>query len=361
MFSIEFYATVLMLAGFLGERPKLENGGKRVLIFFGTLLCLPKTQAAPFLLLDSTMAPPGWAAAAAAVVAAQTALTVWRRWRYANPTPARITPSYAADQRTQTENLETELETLIGIQDTSNNELSEELARYNTLVTTHNEMAEQANTDAEELSQRKRELAGAIEKLEEYKKQVAGNMEEIKKTKEQLQQAQETMDQLTEAAKEGNDSSQAIAKLQEELRQSKRENRERMTQCHDERDQTNARQDDHHMRGKGRQMGCTLNGKEPDKFNGKDPEKFLSWFTRVENYVGGQLHRIATAKHVRIILFSILEENALEYAIEACPEGHSDPTLMGEDEETLKVAEHRSAYARTKRPKNSDSLKRKIR
>ncbi|KAF8542392.1 hypothetical protein BDD12DRAFT_802945 [Trichophaea hybrida] len=354
MFSVEFYATILMLANFLGERPKLENGGRRILILFGTLLCLPKTQAAPFYLLDSKMAPPGWVTAAAAVVAAQTALTMYERWALTNPTWARVTPSYAASQKDQAENLEARLEQLRAIQTTSNNELMEGLTRYNTLVNPHNEMAEQANNNLEELSQRKKELTEAVETIEEYKKQVTGNMEEIMKAKEQLQQPQEIVDQLTEAVKEGNDSSQTIARLQEELRHSKRENKERMTQELIKFSEQLAKQTTNMMDvikqilenmtinkgNKADKCGCTLNGKEPDKFDGKDPEKFLCWFTRVENYVGGQLHRIATAADVRIIMFSLLEENALEYAIECCPEGHLSPEVMGEDQETLKKAEY---------------------
>ncbi|KAF8539345.1 hypothetical protein BDD12DRAFT_805415 [Trichophaea hybrida] len=353
MFTVEFYATILMLANYLGQRPKLENGGRRILILFGTLLCLPKIQALPFETLDGTMAPPGWATAAAAVVAAQTAVTVWRRWKYANPTPATITQNYAQNMRDQGDNLQSQLETLINQQNTSNQELDEGLTRYNALVATHNQMAEQANTSQEELVLRKRELAEALEKLKEFQKQVTGNMEEIKKTQEQLRQAQETVKQLTDAAKEGNDSSQTIVKLQEELAQNKREGAERLIQEIVKFSQQLANQSTNTMnviiqlmeklgsgKNKADKCGCTLNGKEPDKFDGKDPEKFLAWFTRVENYVGGQLHRIATAKDVRIILFSMLEEDALEYAIESCPEGHSDPAIMGEDEETLKTAEY---------------------
>ncbi|KAF8535879.1 hypothetical protein BDD12DRAFT_808227 [Trichophaea hybrida] len=215
-------------------------------------------------------------------------------------------------------------------------------------------MAEQANTNAEELSQRKRELAEAIEKLEEYKKQVTGNMEEIKKAKEQLQQAQEAMDQLTEAAKEGSDGSKTIARLQKELKQSKRENRERMTQELMKFSEQLANQTASMMdvikqmlekitttrESKADKCGCTLNAKEREKFNGKNPEDFLPWFTRVDNYVGEQLHRIATARDVRVIMFSLLDENSLEYAIESCLRGQPIPNMMGEGGEVEKKEEY---------------------
>ncbi|KAF8533764.1 hypothetical protein BDD12DRAFT_809906 [Trichophaea hybrida] len=86
--------------------------------------------------------------------------------------------------------------------------------------------------------------------------------------------------------------------------------------------------------------GCTLNGKEPDKFTGKNPEDFLPWITRVDNYIGEQLHRISTARDVRVFMFSLLDENALEYAIESCPRGQPDPNTMEEGEDARKREEY---------------------
>ncbi|KAF8534360.1 hypothetical protein BDD12DRAFT_809432 [Trichophaea hybrida] len=352
MFSVEFYATVLLLANLLGERPKLENRGRKILILFGTVLCLPKTQAAPLAILDSTMAPPGWALAASAVVAAQAAITTWNWWKQNHPTPAQITARYVQNMRAQADKVQGHLEILIAQQNTSNSELNEGLARYNSLVKTHNEMVQTSNQNEEEILQKRRELAEIAEKLKEYERQTAGNLEEIKKLRKELEEDREKISQLTEAAKEGGDSSQTVAKLQEELENAKKATTDRVAhelvqfskllsqQVVATLDVIREMLGKTTNRNKTHKCGCTLNGKEPDKFDGKNPEKFLSWFTRVENYVGGQLHRIATAKDIRIILFSMLEENALEYAIEACPEGHSDPTIIREDEETLKIAEY---------------------
>ncbi|KAF8532475.1 hypothetical protein BDD12DRAFT_810752 [Trichophaea hybrida] len=39
-------------------------------------------------------------------------------------------------------------------------------------------------------------------------------------------------------------------------------------------------------------------------------------------------------------MFSLLEEDAVEYAIESCPEGHETPGVMGEDQETLNRVEY---------------------
>ncbi|KAF8533301.1 hypothetical protein BDD12DRAFT_810286 [Trichophaea hybrida] len=98
------------------------------------------------------------------------------------------------------------------------------------------------------------------------------------------------------------------------------------------------------MSGNGTNMadkcGCMLNGKEPNMFDGKDPKKFLSWYTRVDNYMGGQLHRIAIPRDVRIIIFSLLEKNALEYAIESCPKGQPDPDSIIQNNDNMMRPEY---------------------
>ncbi|KAF8544990.1 hypothetical protein BDD12DRAFT_872160 [Trichophaea hybrida] len=214
----EFFALYLAVA----HRADLTISGRTIMILFGTMLSLPRAQATPFQLLDSTMAPPGWAAAGAAVVAAQTAVTMWRRWKYSNPTPAVITPSYSTNMSNQADNLQSQLETLITQQNTSNQELNEGLIRYNALVATHNTMAQENEGDKRELNQRRRELAEAMEKLKEYEKQTTKQMKEIERVRKDLNETQAKIEQLTEAAKEGGENSQRIAKLQEELEQAKK-------------------------------------------------------------------------------------------------------------------------------------------
>ncbi|KAF8523803.1 hypothetical protein BDD12DRAFT_904683 [Trichophaea hybrida] len=175
-----------------------------------------------------------------------------------------------------------------------------------------------------------------------------------KSNKKELEEAHEKIEQLTESAKGGDEQTRTVANLQQQLEDARTETTDKVTQELIEFTKQLAaqivttmdvlRQMLEKLSGNGpnkkNQCGCPQNGKEPDKFNGTNPEKFLAWFTRVENYVGEQLHRIATAKDVRVIMFSLLEENTLEYAIESCPTGNADPNTMADGEEAAKKGEY---------------------